>query len=121
MFPDLIIYSSYTNVYANVLDDVREILISRKLIHYAGSLKERALLEEEELEKAVQKALVVCVTAGIHPSEHFKSIFVYAGDCLQKDWLVSDLGLQLIMLNADIANPAVARLQVELASGRVTF
>ncbi|WP_276483376.1 hypothetical protein [Paraflavitalea pollutisoli] len=120
MFPDLIIYRPYTDSYANVIDDIRDILISRKLIHYAGSLQERALLDDEELAQAVQKALVVCVSAGILPTEHFKSIFVYAGDTLKKDWLVSDLGLQLILLNADIGNPVVARLQVELASGRVT-
>ncbi|MDF2193271.1 hypothetical protein [Paraflavitalea sp. CAU 1676] len=120
MHPDLIIYQSYTDAYANVVDDVREILLSRRLIHYAGSLKERALLDEEELEKAVRKALIVCVSAGIQPSEHFKSIFIYEKEALKKDWLVSDLGLQLILLNADIENPVVARLQVELAAGRVT-
>jgi hypothetical protein len=120
MFPDLIIYPSYADNCTNVIDDIRELLISRQLIHYAGSLLERAILGEEELEKAVQKALVVCVSAGIVPTEHFKSIFVYAGESLKQDWLVSDLGLQLILLNADIGNPVVARLQVELASGRVT-
>lgn len=120
MFPDLIIYPSYADTYTNVIDDIREILISRQLIHYAGSLQERAMLAEEELEEAVQKALMVCVSAGVSPTEHFKSIFVYAGEALKKDWLVSDLGLQLILLNADIGNPVVARLQVELASGRVT-
>jgi hypothetical protein len=120
MFPDVIIYPSYTDTYSTVLDDIREILISRQLIHYAGSLREGCMLEDIELEKAVQKALVVCVTAGISPAEHFKSIFIYAGEALKKDWLVSDLGLQLILLNADIANPVVARLQVELASGRVS-
>jgi hypothetical protein len=119
MLPDLIIYPSY-DAYSSVLDEVREILISRQLIHYAGALQERALLEAIDLEKAVQKALIVCVTAGISPAEHFKSIFIYAGEALKKDWLVSDLGLQLILLNADIANPVVARLQVELASGRVS-
>ncbi|NII26598.1 hypothetical protein HB364_16030 [Pseudoflavitalea sp. X16] len=118
MFPDVIIYPSYADTHSSVLDDIRDLFISRRLIHYAGSLQERCQLDEAALEKAVQKALVVCVTAGISPEEHFKSVFVYAGDALKKDWLVSDLGLQLITLNADITNPVVARLQVELLSGR---
>lgn len=118
MFPDVIIYPSYADMHSSVLDDIRDLFISRRLIHYAGSLQERCQLDEVVLEKAVQKALVVCVTAGISPEEHFKSVFVYAGNALKKDWLVSDLGLQLITLNADITNPVVARLQVELLSGR---
>lgn len=119
MFPDLIIYPSYADEHSTVLDDIRDIFISRRLIHYAGSLKERCLLNDTELESAVQKALTVCVTAGINPEEHFRHIFVYSGEVLGKDWLVSDLGLQLIMLNADIGNPIVARLQVELLSKRI--
>ena len=118
MLPDVIIYPSYTDTYSTVLDDVREILISRQLIHYAGSLCQRCMLDDGALEKAVRKALVVCVTAGISPAEHFRSVFVYAGDALKKDWLVSDLGLQLITLNADVTNPVIARLQIELLSGR---
>lgn len=118
MLPDVIIYPAYTDPYSSVMDEVREILISRQLVHYASSLRERCLLEEAAIEKAVQKALVVCVSAGISPAEHFKHVFLYEGDALKKDWLVSDLGLQLILLNADISNPVVARLQVELVAHR---
>ena len=118
MLPDVIIYPSYTDLYSTVMDEVREILISRQLIHYAGSLIERCQLEEDELEKAVQKALVVCISAGITPAEHFKHVFIYEGDALKKDWLVSDMGLQLILLNANVSNPVIARLQVELVTNR---
>lgn len=120
MLPDLILYPSYSDPYANILDDVREILLSRHLIHYARSLEERCMLDEEQLEKAVQKALRVCIVAGISPTEHFRKIFVYAGVSLRCDWLVSDLGLQLIMLNADISNPIIARMQIELLSNTLT-
>ena len=119
MFPDLIIYPTYVDTHSTVLDDIREIFISRRLTHYAGSLKERCLLSDVDLELAVQKAFTVCVTAGINPEEHFRNVFVYSGQVLGKDWLVSDLGLQLIILNSDIVNPVVARLQVELLSNRM--
>jgi len=33
---------------------------------------------------------------------------------LKSDWLVSDLGMRLIIMNADVSNPVTARLQVEL-------
>jgi len=120
MFPDLILYASGTDTYSNVLDDVREILLSRRLIHYAASLEERCMLDEVQLEKAVQRALRVCISAGISPTEHFRSIFVYAGAAIRRDWLVSDLGLKLIMLNADVSNPVIARMQIELLSNTLT-
>ena len=120
MLPDLILYPSYVDAYANVLDDVREILLSRHLIHYACSLQERCMLDDNQLENAVQRALRVCIAAGISPTEHFRKIFVYAGSDIRQDWLVSDLGLQLIMLNADISNPIIARMQIELLSHTLT-
>jgi hypothetical protein len=116
MLPDLILYPSYNNAYANVLDDVKEILLSRRLIHQAGCLLERCQLDHLQLESAVRKALRVCITAGLSPEEHFRSVFVYAGAAVQRVWLVSDLGLKLIMLNADISNPIIARMQIELLS-----
>jgi hypothetical protein len=120
MLPDLILYPSDADAYTNILDDVHEILLSRHLIHYACSLQERCMLEDDQLEKAVQRALRVCISAGISPTEHFRKVFVYAGADLRHDWLVSDLGLQLIMLNADISNPIIARMQIELLSNTLT-
>jgi hypothetical protein len=119
MLSELIVYQSYGDAYARIIDDGQEIYITHDLTHYASILLQNCLRSEKELEKAVQKAMTVCATAGLTPTAHFRTVFNYANHMLQRDWLVSDMGLQLIILNADPANPVVARLQIELLSRRI--
>jgi hypothetical protein len=116
MLSDVILYPSYADTYARILDDGKELFITHDLTHYASMLIENCVSDEIALGRAVQKAMTVCITAGITPTEHFRTIFIYSDHMLIRDWLVSDLGLQLIILNADVTNPVVARLQLELLS-----
>jgi hypothetical protein len=86
------------------------------LTFYASQLLTQGLENLTELEKALQKALTVLTTATIPVTVHFKTVFICERRAIKKDWLVSELGLRLIILNAAVTNPAVARLQIELLS-----
>ena len=88
------------------------------LVHYASTLLGHGLHDNGELDQALHKAIVACRAAGLPVTDNFRSIFICSGGCdsITTDWLVSDLGLQLILLNADVSNPLVARLQVQILS-----
>lgn len=94
-------------------------LAAAHLIHYASRLLGRGLHDSGELEQALHKAIVACRAAGLPVTDNFKTIFICSGACdtITVDWLVSDLGLQLILLNADVSNPLVAKLQVQVLAG----
>jgi hypothetical protein len=95
--------------------DVEEMFFAFRQRYYASRLLLNGVHDEAELEVAVQKAITACLVAGLPLRLHFKNIFVCSGE-IKKDWLVSALALQLILLNAEVSNPLVAALQVGILS-----
>jgi hypothetical protein len=116
MVTSLIIYPSYFDIHSSVMDEFEERLVEQTLTHYASQLLEICLYDESELETALQKAVTAMNTVQPPASNHFRKIFISRGAEVKTDWLVSDLGLRLIILNADVTNPIVARLQIEILS-----
>jgi hypothetical protein len=117
MQTDTLLYPVSRNDYSGFLVDLDEGIIAAHLVHYASRLLGNGLYNEMELEHALHKAVVACKAAGLPVMQNFKTIFVCSGSGISMDWLVSDLGLQLILLNADVSNPLVAKLQVQVLSG----
>lgn len=118
MVNNLVLYPAYFDYHSPVMDEFEDRLVERTLTHYASQLLESCLATEEELDAAVQKALTAINTVHIPASNHFRKIFISLGQEVKTDWLVSDLAFRLIILNADVANPIVARLQVEILSSK---
>jgi hypothetical protein len=119
MVKDPVLYFDYTRD-SSLANNMEEMFFIHNLRHYASSLLLTCLHDETELETAVQKAITACVVAGLPVNRHFKNIFVCARE-IRKDWLVSGLALQLILLNADVSNPLVAKLQVRVLSDKTGF
>jgi hypothetical protein len=116
MVQSIILYPSYYDTHSSVMDELEEKLIQLELTHYASWLLENGLHDMDELECALQKAITALNAAHLPANHHFKKIFICCSGELQEDWLVSDLGLRLIIMNADVSNPVVARLQIEVLS-----
>ena len=119
MLNTLIRYPTYFDTHTTFMEEVEDRLSSMNLREYASQLLEKCLHDETELEEALQKAVTALVAARIPPIKHFKKVFICSGLEIKRDWLVSDLALRLIILNADVSNPAVARLQIEILSNRL--
>ncbi|HMH33077.1 MAG TPA: hypothetical protein VK543_08595 [Puia sp.] len=117
MIKDPISYYSYASHVEDSLlaMDKEEMFFAFNLRYYASRLLLNGLHDEAELETAIQKAITACLVAGLSLSLHFKNIFVCSSE-IKKDWLVSGLALQLILLNAEVSNPLVAALQVGILS-----
>lgn len=112
---ELMNYPSYYGTYADLLDHMEERAAQRKLIHYASNLLGRGFRNEEELLDAIFKAFTEIRVARLPLHHHFKKVFICCEGDIRYDWLVSDLGMRLIILNADASNPILARLKVEVA------
>src|SRR2546421_2765166 len=107
---------SYFDYHTAIMDDIEDQIIASGLNHYASQLLKKGLHDQAELERSLQKAITAVITARLPATKHFRTVFICCGRELIKDWLVSDLGMRLILLNADVSNPLVARLQVEILS-----
>jgi len=115
MTDSMVLYSSRFD-YSTFLDEFEERIADSALHHYASELLEKGLHDEEELKQALQKAITALCAAHMSCRQHVKKVFISYGDNIRNDWLVSDLALRLIIMNADVSNPVIARLQVELLS-----
>ena len=93
--------------------DIGDLFFRRQCTHYVSQILLPGVIAADDLEEAVTKAIKACALAGLPVHRHFQSIYVCAEET-QKDWLVSDLAFQLIVLNANVAHPVIARMQVEL-------
>lgn len=118
MLNSLIIYPSYFDTHSTLMDEIEDRMVERELHHYASCLLEKGLQDEEDLELALKKAVIAMNAAHLSATRHFKKVFICVGGEIKRDWLVSDLGLKLIMMNADVSNPVVARLQIEILTSR---
>ena len=85
------------------------------LRYYASDLMQH--LGESDLDfraKAVRHAMQVCHSAGLPLDKNFKRIYVYSGEGMASDWLMSPLASYLFLINGDPENPMVARAQMVL-------
>jgi hypothetical protein len=67
---------------------------------------------KQELREALYKAFQVCFTLHIPVQLHFKKIFITGSQFLEEDWLMTDMGSYLLLVNGNPYNPKVAAAQL---------
>jgi hypothetical protein len=100
-------------------DHLQESFLTMELTHYASELLSQGIHDESELDLALHKAITALTKARLPVVKHFREVYVSEEGMIKKDWMVSDLGYRLIVFNADVSNPVVAKLQVEVLSNHV--
>jgi hypothetical protein len=73
----------------------------------------------EELTQAVQRAMEICLHAGLTIEANFKLIYKCSAEGIVYDWKLSVLGFHLVCLNGSSANPKTAHMQIDLVKSRV--
>ncbi len=111
-----VLYKAYFDEGSVGRNDLEDALSVLNLHHYASLLLRMGFGDEVYLHQALQKAITACKSANLPAGRHFKSVFICSGNSIREDWLVSDLGLQLILLNADVSNPKAAIWQIQILS-----
>jgi hypothetical protein len=68
--------------------------------------------DKADLDKALDDAFDVCLMMGIPISDHFKKVYLYENTGMSTDWLLSDLGSYLLLMNGNSRNLAVAKARL---------
>ncbi|MGN6293554.1 MAG: hypothetical protein ACTHMV_12495 [Chitinophagaceae bacterium] len=104
----------YSGQEFRTFQELEDRVIERNLTHYASWLLGRGLRNQGELEEALGKAMKALTSARLACYRHFKKIYISQQGQLKPDWLVSDLGMRMIIMHTDAENPAMASLQVQV-------
>lgn len=84
-----------------------------ELRYYASDVIESlGLIEDKELQIAVNRALNICSSLHISIDENFRTIYRFNGNNLITDWKISTLACYLITINANPSNRKVAEAQL---------
>lgn len=105
-----------TSIASNAsLDAFRNAIEDMRFLFKASKLYDTGMANSEEVIRAVEHAMKVCIISEIPVQQHFKAIYVANNQQkIMKDWMLSRLGFALVMLNGDPENPTVGKLQIEL-------
>jgi hypothetical protein len=87
------------------------------LRHMASELKEEyGYKSDEELHDAIKNTFDICCMLDIPINLHFRNVYIYEGNSLKSDWLLSDLASYLLLINGNAHNPNVAKARLYLIS-----
>ncbi len=118
MVNSIVVYPSYIDERASVIDEFEEVLTCKTLSCYASLLVQNGLQDGSGLEHALYNSINVLNAAQVPVRNHFRKVFICTGNEIKTDWLVSKLGFKLIIMHADETNPVIARLQVSMLTNK---
>lgn len=107
-------YRTFTG--APFVEEFEDLFSGLSLQLFASDLSSLGIEHGPEMYEAVQRAMMACRGAGLSVDRNFKEIFVSRGGVIYRDWKISSLARNLIILNADPSNPIIAKIQVKLAN-----
>lgn len=98
------------------LDELTDTNFYRRvpLRHLASELVEEfGYKREEDLLLAMNEAFNLCMVMHIPINLHFRKVYLYEKGGLITDWMLSDFGSYLLLVNGNTSNPYVARARVQ--------
>lgn len=96
------------------LDDFVDAFAHQNLRYYASELRTVGLKMPADIYIAVGRALKACQALHIPANQHIKTVYLFRDGTIYSDWLLSPLGLKLVLLNADPTNAVIAKIQMRL-------
>jgi DNA-damage-inducible protein D len=92
------------------------------LRHLASELMdELGYIDAADMVAALHRTFSVCVAQHVAIDDHFREVYTYDGHAMHIDWLLSDLGCYLLLMNGQPSNTKVAQAQlhfIRAAAGR---
>jgi hypothetical protein len=96
-----------------VLEDENKKMHSMPLRHILSEfMEDLGYCDESDVNKALLRAFEVCCTLQISIPAHFEKFYRFHDNRLEVDWLLSDLGCYLLLINGNSCNPTVAKAQL---------
>jgi len=112
---NIMLVEIFENYYHYSLAEFMEAIADNELIFRASTLNE-IFHDQDEISKALNRAMCICNNCGLPIREHFKAIYMadYSIRSIKLDWKLSKLAYVLSVLNGNPENPIVGQLQIEL-------
>lgn len=95
------------------LDNFLDVYYNSQMSYFASDLMEKGL-SLIDIKKGVSKAIMASKSAGIDIRKHFQLTYTQRNGALISDCKLSKLGYAMVLLNAPVENPVVARWQVKI-------
>jgi hypothetical protein len=108
----VVLYQSAYNT-SDQLDQFLDIYLYKQMPYFASDLLEGGL-SPNQITQAVSRAMLAGETAGISVRRHFIPVYTQHRKGLIKDCKLSKLGYALVLLNAEVSNPIVAKWQMQV-------
>ncbi len=89
------------------------------LRHLASELMQEYGYEDNSLKVAMEQAFEMCVIMDIPIRTHFKKVYLYENGELRSDWMLSDVGSYLLLMNGDVHTPNVAKARMYMLYSKV--
>ncbi|MDR3680960.1 MAG: hypothetical protein P4L41_13430 [Flavipsychrobacter sp.] len=103
------------SIYDHLDNIIEELHYSRiPLRHLASELISEFGYENEHMKDALEKTFELCFMMDIPIDLHFKKVYLYEGESLLTDWMLSDLASYMLLMNGDVHNPNVAKARLYL-------
>jgi hypothetical protein len=101
--------------YSEVLNAFREAFEFKEL-KYGLNVLQHYGFSEEDISRAIKRAILVCKSQEIDPRRHFQ--YYYKVDMLNRqtsrEWRMSRTGIYLALFNGEPGNPYVGAFQLKL-------
>lgn len=93
-----------------------------KLKYYGSELMEKLdYKDQDEFKVSIERAIKACHSLNVPVKSNFKEVYRYKEEGLTKDWLLSQLGCYLVIINGNPANANVAKAQLMFAMNSKDF
>lgn len=86
----------------------------RKFKYYASDIFAQENYTEEDIHRAVERAMQVCTSLNIAVTNHFKTVYKAIDEEIGIDWKMSALGAYLVLINGDTKLELVANFQIDV-------
>jgi len=99
-----------------VFEAFEEAMDYRGLKFSTQSLQKYGFDADAKIQRAVNRALIICSSLEIDPKRHFRPYYKVdmANGQISKAWRVSKMGFYLVICNGEPGNPYVGSLQIQM-------
>ncbi|MFT7611280.1 MAG: hypothetical protein ACI9J3_000222 [Parvicellaceae bacterium] len=110
----LISYGNYGHYPA--IELLLDAINRRRYTHRASQLLSIGFGQWSDIELALDKAIQSCLDSDINIGSHFKRVFItdMIDGQITTDWMLTNVGLRLILINGNSSKPIVRRARLKI-------
>jgi hypothetical protein len=98
----------------SIIDEFIDSVNSTYYTHCSSELSNFGIYNQADISDAVERAITSVKSLNYPVQQHFKKIYIEKNGCIVEDWLLSDEGWMLTILNLNPRYKQVAQIQYQI-------